>query len=179
MGLICIRQMRYGDLDEVSEIESSIFPTPWSRRVFLIEKEKESGIYIVASGDSCLMGYAGIMRFADEGHIANLAVKEQFRGSGLSLLLMHELIIIAIDFGIDYLTLEVRESNRKAIRIYELFGFEAVGLRKNYYPMSRENALVMWTDRINQKSYASVMRGAVKVIERKGWRRRIEEDRYI
>ena len=43
------------------------------------------------------------------------------------------------------LTLEVRSSNIAAITLYEKFGFEKVGIRKNYYTHNNktEDAILM------------------------------------
>ncbi|MDA8167506.1 MAG: hypothetical protein M0Z32_07165, partial [Actinomycetota bacterium] len=43
-------------------------------------------------------------------------------------------------------TLEVRKSNRGAIKMYESFGFICTGLRKGYYSDNAEDALIMWKD---------------------------------
>ena len=42
-----------------------------------------------------------------------------------------------------FLTLEVRPSNTAAIALYEGFGFEEVGRRKNYYDLPKEDALIL------------------------------------
>mgnify|MGYP002582415600 FL=1 len=41
------------------------------------------------------------------------------------------------------MTLEVRESNLAARRLYEKNGFEIVGKRKNYYEKPAEDAILM------------------------------------
>jgi [ribosomal protein S18]-alanine N-acetyltransferase len=48
--------------------------------------------------------------------------------------------------GAQWLWLEVRVSNPRALQIYEAHGFRRVGLRKAYYPAAdgqREDAVVM------------------------------------
>ena len=54
---------------------------------------------------------------------------------------------------VKFLTLEVRESNSKAISLYEKFGFKSLGKRKNYYQDNGEDALIMWTNNIFSDSY--------------------------
>jgi len=51
-----------------------------------------------------------------------------------------------------HLTLEVRVSNTSAQGLYERFGFDPVGRRKNYYV--DEDALVMWATDIDTADYA-------------------------
>ena len=43
-------------------------------------------------------------------------------------------------------TLEVRVSNRRAIGMYERFGFRSAGVRPRYYHDNGEDALIMWLD---------------------------------
>ena len=54
---------------------------------------------------------------------------------------------------VKYLTLEVRESNQKAINLYEKYGFKSLGKRKNYYQNNNEDALIMWTNNIFSTEY--------------------------
>ena len=39
----------------------------------------------------------------------------------------------------------MRESNQRAIQLYQVAGFNEIGLRKNYYPTAngKENAVIM------------------------------------
>ena len=74
-----------------------------------------------------------------EREILNLAVSPSARRKGVALrLLEHEL-----DRGKGSWFLEVRESNRTAIALYESVGFRPVGRRKEYYNDSHEAGIVM------------------------------------
>jgi ribosomal-protein-alanine N-acetyltransferase len=42
------------------------------------------------------------------------------------------------------MTLEVRMGNEAAQRLYRNFGFVSAGVRRNYYPETGEDALIMW-----------------------------------
>ena len=42
----------------------------------------------------------------------------------------------------EFITLEVRESNKNAIALYESEGFEKVGVRKNFYSFPTENGII-------------------------------------
>jgi ribosomal-protein-alanine N-acetyltransferase len=52
------------------------------------------------------------------------------------------------------LTLEVRMSNSGAQALYQRFGFVPAGVRKGYYPETREDALVMWANDVDTPAYA-------------------------
>ena len=45
--------------------------------------------------------------------------------------------------GIEKSTIEVRESNKKAIKVYTKAGFDVVGRRPDYYQNNNEDAYVM------------------------------------
>ena len=61
--------------------------------------------------------------------------------------------------GAQNLTLEVRMSNKGAQDLYRRFGFAPVGVRKNYYPETNEDALVMWVHDIDTPEYADLLAG--------------------
>ena len=63
----------------------------------------------------------------------------------------------AIGRGATALTLEVRMSNTGAQDMYRRFGFEPVGVRKNYYQEVNEDALVMWANEVDQPAYAELL----------------------
>ena len=57
------------------------------------------------------------------------------------------------NYDIKYLTLEVRPTNIAAVKLYEKFGFNSLGVRKKYYQDNGEDALIMWTKNILDKEY--------------------------
>jgi ribosomal-protein-alanine N-acetyltransferase len=137
-----IRRMDSGDVTPVADLEAKIFPQPWPPSVFAEEVERSDRIYLVAERGGFVVGYAGLLRVEEDAHIVTLAVDPPARGHGLGKLLMLRLIKAALEGGAVNLTLEVRVSNEAARRLYEEFGFEPVGVRRNYY--RDEDALIMW-----------------------------------
>jgi ribosomal-protein-alanine N-acetyltransferase len=79
---------------------------------------------------------------ADELHVLGVAVDEDLRRRGLGGALMREAHGYAGRHGIRLLLLEVRRSNRAAIRLYRRLGWSAMGLRPGYYS-DGEDALEM------------------------------------
>ena len=63
------------------------------------------------------------------------------------------------------LTLEVRLSNRGAQDLYRRFGFAPVGVRKNYYAETNEDALVMWAHEVLRPEYADLLDGIERQVE--------------
>ena len=80
----------------------------------------------------------------NEGNIDNVVVAESFRGQGIAQKLMQELIALGEKEGVEAFTLEVRVSNKAAIRVYEKAGFVSEGIRPGFYDKPREDAMIMW-----------------------------------
>ena len=135
--------LRYEHLRQMAEIEREAFDQPWSERMFIPEVEDENAYYLVGTRGDEVVCYGGFHKVLDEAHITNIAVKATERGKGIGKLLVSELISRAKLLGIKYMTLEVRDNNEAAIRLYEEFGFKVEGVRKKYYNNNRD-ALIMW-----------------------------------
>ncbi len=148
LNLFTYDRMRAEHLDQVLAIEQASFPTPWSKNAFLYEiKDNEFAHYLTAlTADGNVAGYAGMWIILDEAHLTNVAVHEHFRRRGLGLELMRRMIVWAAALGAGRMTLEVRPSNKPARILYAALGFEERGFRKNYYPDTGENAIIMWKD---------------------------------
>ena len=132
-------------LDDVARLEQICFSRPWSRRMLAEELENQCAAFLVAlePGTDKVVGYAGLLVMADEGYITNVAVFPEYRRRGVA----EQIIQVFCDFAqgnhLAFLTLEVRPSNAPAISLYNSFGFEEVGRRKNYYDLPREDALIL------------------------------------
>lgn len=142
-----IEPMKVEDVEAVLEIERASFATPWSRLAFLSELlENERAVYLVAREGEQVVGYIGMWRILDEGHITNLAVHPDLRQQGIGRRLLETLCNLSMAKGLRRLTLEVRVSNHVAQRLYQSFGFLTAGVRPGYYQDNREDALIMWCD---------------------------------
>jgi len=75
-------------------------------------------------------------------HLANIAVAPPYQGQGVGSHLLSVILGEALVRQVRRAFLEVRPSNRKAIRLYEKFGFDKVGVRRRYY-RDGEDALIM------------------------------------
>ena len=86
------------------------------------------------------------MQGVDELHLLNITVNPRHQRQGWAKVLLDQLRSWAATVQAQAIWLEVRISNVRAQQIYLEFGFESVGLRKRYYPVShveREDAMVM------------------------------------
>ena len=105
--------------------------------------------------DKIIVGYVGIWFQGNEGHISEIAVKEEFRGQGLGELLLIGAIRVSISNGLHIMGLEVRASNLQAQRLYQKYYIQESGIRKVYYSNDREDAVIMTTGLIHSDDYQS------------------------
>lgn len=144
-----LRRMRRSDIDQVHALEERIFPTPWTRKSYEFELERNpaSEQWIIEAWaehkEWVIVAYTVCWQLGDELHVANLAVAPKFRRRGLGYRLLHHVLARASERGMKSATLEVRSGNRAAQALYAGFGFVVVGRRKRYYTNNREDALLM------------------------------------
>ncbi len=139
-----IRPIREEDLEEILELESLCFATPWSKDSFLFEiKANPVSRYLVALINERLVGYAGIWCVIDESHVTNICVHPDFRGMDIGRTLFASIFKLSEDLGMSAMTLEVRKSNLVARNLYSSFGFKDVGIRPKYYQDNGEDAIIM------------------------------------
>src|SRR5262245_6626662 len=130
---ITIRPARDADLDDVAAIERAVFNDPWSRRSFVDLVDSDQVVFIVATDDDAVVGYAVGLLTGYESELANLAVARLMQHQGLGRRILDEMLSIARSRGSSEMFLEVRASNESAIKLYTTAGFEAVGRRPRYY----------------------------------------------
>ena len=138
-----IRKMREIDIPKVLEIENMSFSTPWSATSFLNEIYKPYSLINVAVLGDRIIGYICANCITNEGHILNLAVHPYFRRQGIAKTLVKEVQNELKENSCRYIYLEVRTSNFGARKFYEHLGFRVIGMRKNYYTMPMEDAVIM------------------------------------
>jgi ribosomal-protein-alanine N-acetyltransferase len=142
-----IRLAERRDVPELLVIEVAQFPEPWSRTMLLDEiGNVENRRYTVALDNKTIVGYLGVMFVIDELHINTLGTLPGHEGRGVARSLMDEAWIDAKARGVLRATLEVAVSNNRAQALYARYGFRPVGVRKNYYERTQEDALILWAD---------------------------------
>lgn len=145
---IRLEPMKRKHVRDVLAIERLVYVRPWSAALFFSELgQRKTRHYVVAvDEDDSLIGYAGLMVHAEDGHITNIAVHPEHHGRRIGARLMLNLVHEARARGAQKATLEVRVANWDAQRLYSWFGFRPVGIRRNYYAETGEDALVMMLD---------------------------------
>ncbi|MGP2435755.1 ribosomal protein S18-alanine N-acetyltransferase [Streptomyces sp. JW3] len=144
--------MRWWDIDPVLRLERELFPEDaWSRGMFWSELAHARGAsatrrYLVAEepADGRIVGYAGLVASSsDQADVQTIAVARDQWGTGLGSRLLTELLRAATAFECAEVMLECRVDNIRAQKLYERFGFAAIGVRRGYYQPGNVDALVM------------------------------------
>ena len=143
-SLLQMRPMRQNDINQVIEVERSSYAFPWTPGVFRDCLRVGYCSWVVQSGQQ-IIGYAVMSVAADEAHILNICIHPAFQGRGLAKRLLRWMLSLARLHHANNLFLEVRVSNRPALKLYDGLGFNEIGMRKDYYPApgGREDAVLL------------------------------------
>ena len=130
----------------------------WSRQSFNNELTNPAGSYFgaISPEDGSIIGYSGFWLVQDEAHVTTLAVHPEHRRKKIGERLLINNIIEARKLGANWLTLEVRASNEAAQNLYYKYNFRRLGVRPRYYQDNSEDALVLWTDRLTELTFANM-----------------------
>lgn len=132
-------------IDAVVQVEQRAYAHPWNRINFL--DVLQSGYQAqMLMAEQTLLGYFVAMPGVDEVHLLNITVAPEYQGQGWSRVMLDALSLWARGQSAQWLWLEVRVGNARALRVYEAQGYTRVGVRKGYYPADhhqREDAVVM------------------------------------
>ena len=138
-----IKKMTIEDLESIKNILASDFDNFWSFDVLEDELECDNSYVIVAKNtDNTIVGFAGLKTILDEADIMNIVVKKDFRHNGIGSILLENLINYSKNMNMKTITLEVNENNLSAIRLYDKFSFDKLGIRKKYYN-GESDAIIM------------------------------------
>lgn len=129
----------------LAQVESLCFKDPWTKDMLLSEMREPHATFVLCLSQDIPIGYFSFLHIIDELHILNVAVLPEYQGGGYGRALVGRLIKEALYMGARAITLEVRQSNVKAIALYESVGFQLAGTRPHYY-MDKENALIYWKE---------------------------------
>lgn len=135
-----IRLMRSSDIQDILRIEQLSFSCPWPEDAFVSSALTASYVLVEAGG---VVGYIMYHNVLDESMIINFAIDPAFRNRGWGSELLGGTLQIMLESGIKTFWLDVRESNATAQNLYQKYGFQLAGCRKNYYTQPDEDAVVM------------------------------------
>ena len=139
-----IRRATAGDAMPISLAEKEIFPDAWNHTDVLSTISTNGSMCFVATSDEGEL-YAYILgrTITPEGEIYRIATKEAYRSRGIAYRLLDYALKTERGHGLESVFLEVREKNVPARRLYLSYGFQEIGIRKNYYRDPTDNAVLM------------------------------------
>lgn len=138
-----IRLMQQTDVNAVAQIEKLVQSHPWTLNQFQDAVRSYQSTVIEQAGQ--VVGFCILQPVLDEANLLLMAIHPNQQGKGLGYRLLDESIKLLKNQPVQ-IFLEVRESNKAAIALYEKSGFHQIDLRKNYYPClngGREHAIIM------------------------------------
>jgi len=136
------------DIEEILAIEEVSFKAPWSRSLFLEELDCKTAFdYVVkltgGENDESVAAYICCRIIGSEMNILRIAVSPKWRNLGIASWLLDNCFKMALNKSVTSVFLEVRDSNRAAISLYNKAGFTQIGNRHNYYSETGEDAVVL------------------------------------
>ena len=143
-----ILPMQASQLPLVLEVERRCYPFPWTETIFRDCLRAGYSAWVLCTIDGSIGGYALMSMAVDEAHVLNLCVDPTLQRRGYGHKMLKHLMRLARAAQATIVLLEVRKSNKPAIKLYESMGFQRLGVRKSYYPAAegREDALVLGYD---------------------------------
>ncbi len=139
-----IRRAVADDATMIAAMEEEYFSDPWTRKDIFTYICSEGGMSFVATDDDgAVIAYMLGRVIAPEGEIYRIAVDEQYRRRGVAYRLLSFALKTERGRGLECTFLEVRSRNTAALGLYKEFGFESIGIRKNYYKDPSDDAIVM------------------------------------
>lgn len=160
--LVIERATSARDLDAVSALEAECFTNPWSREALGSElaRNEFARVYVGRLPGMPVAAFCAFWLVSDELHINTIAVAPAYRRTGLGRYLMRRILADAAAQGLTRATLEVRQSNLPARRMYEGLGFRLRGVRPRYYSAPEEDALIYWLEIAPENGQTGAARGA-------------------
>ncbi len=138
-----IRLMQHADVSTVANIEKMVQTHPWTITQFKDSVDAYVSTVIEHQGE--VVGFCILQPVVDEANLLLMAIDPVMQGNGLGFQLLDQSLQLLKNSPVQ-IFLEVRESNRAAIALYEKSGFHQIDIRKNYYPKlqgGKENAIIM------------------------------------
>ena len=175
MKKIEIKAVTFAEVDEVVALDRICLGGLWQKEAYgrEIDSDKSTLIALHLSDAatsaaystlasryrSLIIGMGCLWSIVDEAHITLLAIHPDYRRQGLGQLLLFELLKDAIARKLAWATLEVNENNLAAVNLYQKYGFQIAGKRKNYYQPAGDDALVLWLKNIQQNDFKTKLAG--------------------
>ncbi len=133
------------DLPHIWNIEKTLIGA-WTFKQLQDELGFAPGWSFVARYEGILLGYIFGIKAADEGEIRKIAIAPNYRRKCLATQLLKTALQHLARHNITSCFLEVRQNNKAALGLYQKYRFKEVGIRKKYYTLPQDNAILLRRD---------------------------------
>ncbi|MBU0996719.1 MAG: ribosomal protein S18-alanine N-acetyltransferase [Firmicutes bacterium] len=140
-----IRYMNHEDIPKVAAAEKLVLGHTLGESTLQRELDENpfAHYFLLEDGEGqVLVGLISLWIDTPQAQIINLLIMPEFQGQNFSVMLMDFMIDYLKSYEVTEITLEVRQSNIRAIRLYEKYGFVQVAIRRQYYD-NGEDAFLM------------------------------------
>jgi len=135
---INIRWMLRSDLTAVVSMERELFEFPWAQIDFANYLRNRGCMGMVATDrDGSVVGYMVYEVHENRIHLLNIAARPGVGG------MLMTVVLGKLDDRRGRVMLEVRETNLKAQRFFQRWGFKAISILRDFYEDSEEDAYLM------------------------------------
>ena len=118
----------------IYQILSDVYDkSPWTIEQVVADLALDTTEYFYVYDQEEVVGFLALQNLVGELEVTNIAILKAYQGRGYASQLMRS----------EPIFLEVRASNQVAQALYRKFGFESLGIRKNYYHEPQEDAVIM------------------------------------
>lgn len=131
------------DLERIADLETACFSDAYTLSQIVQSYENPFDILYVVKEDEEILAYMNFRILYEEAELFRIAVYPEYRNRGIASQLMHKMDEELLQRGAYVNRLEVRAGNASAIALYHKFGFEEIAMRKEYYSMPTEDAILM------------------------------------
>lgn len=143
-----IEKLKMSEIDEILELNKDLDINTWPKASFEHDLSNDVALINVLKINDEIIGYYDIWFLFENVDLAFIAVKKKYQHTGYGTLLMKDLIRKCLEKNIEFINLEVRKDDQRAVGLYKKFGFEEVNVRKDYYGKNKD-ALCMTKGLIN------------------------------
>ncbi len=142
---VVIRDMQAEDVTDAAVLEKeNLGSEAWTEKQLLEMITRDDSVYVVAEKNGRIVGLCGLQIVSGEGEVFNVSVSPELRRTGIAFEMLNTLLNKGSKKGCDNFTLEVREGNEAARKLYEKLGFVNEGVRPGLYDNPKEDAVIYW-----------------------------------
>ena len=126
------------EIDEILELNKGLSIKTWPKSSFEHDLSNDVALVNVLKINDEIIGYYDIWFLFENVDLAFIAVKKEYQHMGYGTLLMKDIMHRCIEKNIEFINLEVRKDDERAVNLYKKFGFEVVNTRKDYYGKNKD-----------------------------------------